>query len=180
MRLTGDIVTSNANDSSTHVSDLYSVLDTPKSPMSPAWVTVLEKSCDWARGQYTNSAAVTSVGDYPLKAQRSHTLGLGYYFDYNTIVPAGTTYGPSKGTWNYHQFAIDPTAGVVPVVWDGCLTFHDPTSPTGYILGLARDSTYKGGAADTGLVYSYGYGSWGPAPASGFLAAVTTLSLPGQ
>lgn len=38
-------------------SNIYVVLDTPKAPMSPAWLTVLNYSCFWAGGEATVDGA---------------------------------------------------------------------------------------------------------------------------
>ena len=49
----------NINTSGPHT--LYTVLDTPKAPMSEPWTEVLDKSCVWANGQTSPTAAASKV-----------------------------------------------------------------------------------------------------------------------
>jgi hypothetical protein len=42
---------------------VYGVLDQPVSPMSPAWTTMLDYSCDWARGETTKDGAANKLTD---------------------------------------------------------------------------------------------------------------------
>ncbi|GEM_PF-680997 len=43
------------------LSDVFIVLDTPKAPMSPAWVSVLKHACVWARYKATNDDAAEAL-----------------------------------------------------------------------------------------------------------------------
>ncbi len=43
------------------VDEMFIVLDAPKSPMDPAWVSVLRISCQWARGESTSGGAAISL-----------------------------------------------------------------------------------------------------------------------
>ncbi len=45
------------------VTEIFVVLDKPKSPMDPAWVNVLRISCSWARGMSTWKAAANRLRD---------------------------------------------------------------------------------------------------------------------
>ncbi|GBC98523.1 hypothetical protein HRbin17_01036 [bacterium HR17] len=43
------------------VDEIFIVLDAPKAPMDPAWVSVLRISCEWARGESTNDGAANML-----------------------------------------------------------------------------------------------------------------------
>lgn len=71
--------TSTYSSSSPYLTDAFIVLEAPKAPMSPAWVTVLENSCAWARGETTADGAAQKLtqalysnGEYN-NGQRAHT-----------------------------------------------------------------------------------------------------------
>ena len=194
--------------SALHWCEIFTVLDEPKAPMNPAWVSVLRISCRWARGETTPDGAantltqrlwdegeynggrlaytryictspgsrdwnigevfylkafinqnnlnglppgkptgqcndfadflvclITSVGAFNAVAQRTHPLGLGWWFHYREIDPAGPL-PPQEGDWNYHQFCVYGSD-----VWDGCLAFV-AGSPQGVPKKLARDTVY--------------------------------------
>jgi len=40
---------------------VFVVLDEPKAPMDPAWVSVLRISCQWARGETTPDGAASAL-----------------------------------------------------------------------------------------------------------------------
>jgi len=214
---------------------VFVVLDEPKALMSPAWVSVLRISCQWARGETIPDGAantltqrlwdegeynggylaytryictspgniewnigevfylkafinrynltgkptgqcndfadflvclITSVGAFQAAAQRTHPLGLGWWFHYREIDPAGPL-PPQESDWNYHQFCIYGSD-----VWDSCLAFVSG-SPQGVPKKLARDAVYY-----NGLVAYYHYGQWLPTPANGFVPTVTAQDLP--
>ena len=209
--------------------NVFVVLDAPKMPMDPAWVSVLRISCQWARGESTPDGAantltqrlwdegeynggrlaytryictspgnrdwninqnnlnglppgkptgqcndfadflvclITSVGAFDAVAQRTHPLGLGWWFHYKEIDSAGPL-PPQEGDWNYHQFCVYGGN-----VWDGCLAFV-AGSPQGVPKKLLRDAVYY-----NGLIAYYHYGQWLPTPANGFVPIVTSQDLP--
>jgi len=49
--------------SALHWCEIFTVLDEPKAPMNPAWVSVLRISCRWARGRSIWKAAVDKLRD---------------------------------------------------------------------------------------------------------------------
>ncbi|MBM3494350.1 MAG: hypothetical protein FJX72_08525 [Armatimonadetes bacterium] len=50
-------------DSFGKYSDIYVVLEAPKTPMSPAWASLLHHSCFWAAGEYAPLGANTALTD---------------------------------------------------------------------------------------------------------------------
>ncbi|MBM3494352.1 MAG: hypothetical protein FJX72_08535, partial [Armatimonadetes bacterium] len=50
-------------DSFGKYSDIYVVLEAPKTPMSPAWASVLHHSCFWAAGEYASLGANHALTD---------------------------------------------------------------------------------------------------------------------
>jgi len=47
--------------SALHWCEIFTVLDKPKAPMDPAWVSVLRISCQWARGENTPDGAANML-----------------------------------------------------------------------------------------------------------------------
>jgi hypothetical protein len=47
--------------SALHWCEIFTVLDEPKAPMDPAWVSVLRISCQWARGETTPDGAANML-----------------------------------------------------------------------------------------------------------------------
>jgi hypothetical protein len=47
--------------SALHWCEIFTVLDEPKAPMNPAWVSVLRISCQWARGESTVEGAARKL-----------------------------------------------------------------------------------------------------------------------
>ena len=52
-----------STDSFSKYSDIYVILDDPKPPMTPAWASVLNRSCFWAAGENTSLGANTALTD---------------------------------------------------------------------------------------------------------------------
>ncbi|MEM2368570.1 MAG: hypothetical protein QXQ50_10100 [Candidatus Bathyarchaeia archaeon] len=82
------------------VTEIFVVLDKPKSPMDPAWVNVLRISCSWARGESTNDGAAEKL-----------TIELHKNWNYNDGNLAYTRYlsDPDTGeTFYLKEFLRDP------------------------------------------------------------------------
>ncbi len=236
-------------------SEVFVVLDAPKAPMNPAWVSVLRYSCVWAReavsptraaelltkelwmrGTYITGAAVqqlqactrnhtdggedfhlkmflgsygwlplrgqcndladflvclvTSAGAYPLRSQRSYSLGTAYSGEPNgngwriytqQIDPAGAPPLTSLGV-SHHQFAVYDN-----MIWDPSYGFVSSVSGIEIAVGWQRDSRYKQALIRYYIYFLDGQQSgspilpgspsepWNPTPAAGFVPNVTTI-----
>ncbi len=71
-------------------SEVFVVLDAPKAPMNPAWVSILRRSCQWARGEST-----------PEGAARRLTRELHRNGNYNGGRRAYTRHPPDPDTGEY-------------------------------------------------------------------------------
>ncbi len=73
---------------------VFVVLDEPKPPMSPAWVSVLNISCDWARGESTPDGAAAALTQKLWENGRYN----GGYTAYTRFVCDGAGNIPSEAT----------------------------------------------------------------------------------
>jgi hypothetical protein len=96
-------------------SEVFIVLDAPKAPMSPAWVSVLRISCRWARGESTEERAARKL------TERLHKEG-----NYNGGQLAYTRLPPDSDTGEdfYLRAFLKDDLGEGPY-WGQCNDFAD-------------------------------------------------------
>jgi len=111
-------------------SEVFVVLDAPKAPMSPAWVSVLRLSCSWASGATDDSTAARKV-----------TNALHLWGDYNGGVPAFTNSVTDASENFYLRRCVESfvTSGVV----GQCSDFADLLLCLQTSLGLNRRAVQR-------------------------------------
>jgi hypothetical protein len=101
--------------SALHWCEIFTVLDEPKAPMNPAWVSVLRISCQWARGESTVEGAA-----------RKLTMELHRNGNYNGGELAYTRYpsDPDTGEYFYLRAYLEDDLGRGRY-WGQCNDFAD-------------------------------------------------------
>lgn len=148
----------------------------------------------YRRGQCNDFAdflvcLVTSLGGYPLRSQRTYSLGVAYSGEPNgngwriytqQVDPAGAPSLTSFGV-SHHQFAVHNDA-----VWDASYGFVSSAGGIENVFGWQRDGRYKQALVRYYIYFLGGQQSgspmlpgspgepWNPTPAAGFVPSVTT------
>jgi len=91
--------------SALHWCEIFTVLDEPKAPMSPAWVSVLRISCRWARGKSIWKEAANTLTDRVWENCRYDNVFRHHFEGWqNTEIGTETT----EETFHLKHFLSDP------------------------------------------------------------------------